>query len=65
MKRISKYKVDIGLLVILFCFITISLVSINSAQKLISNDNLVIKQLLWYIAGFIISYFIKTFGYFI
>ena len=62
MKKISKYKVDIWLLLILFIFIIISLVTINSAQNLISNDTLVLKQILWYIAGFIIAYFIMFIG---
>ena len=62
MKRISKYKVDISLIIILFVFITISLITIYSSQSLISNHTLAIKQLLWYIAGFILIYFIMFIG---
>ncbi len=62
MKKVSKYRVDIWLLLILFIFIIISLVTINSAQSLISNDTLVIKQILWYVAGFIVVYFIMFIG---
>ena len=62
MKKVSKYRIDIWLLLILFIFIIISLVTINSAQSLISNDTLVIKQILWYIAGFIVAYFIMFIG---
>lgn len=62
MKKISKYKVDVWLLLILLVFVIISLVTISSAQDLISNNSLVIKQLLWYIAGFIIAYFIMLIG---
>lgn len=62
MKKISKYKVDVWLLLILFAFIIVSLITISSAQGLISNNSLVIKQLLWYIAGFIIAYFIMFIG---
>lgn len=62
MKKISKYKVDVWLLLILLVFVIISLVTISSAQDLISNNSLVIKQLLWYIAGFIIAYFIMFIG---
>ena len=62
MKKISKYKVDKWLLIILFVFIIISLVSIASAQELISNNTLVFKQLLWYIAGIILIYFIMFVG---
>ena len=62
MKKISKYKVDFWILLILFIFIIISLITINSAEILISNNTLVYKQLLWYIAGFIIAYFIMFIG---
>ena len=62
MKKISKYKVDKLLLIVLFLFIIISLITINSAEILISNNTLVYKQLLWYIAGFIIAYFIMFIG---
>ena len=62
MTRISKYKVDISLIIILFVFITISLITIYSSQSLISNHTLAIKQLLWYIAGFILIYFIMFIG---
>ncbi len=62
MKNISKYKVDKWLLILLFLFIVISLITINSAEILISNNTLVYKQLLWYIAGFVIAYFIMFVG---
>lgn len=62
MKKISKYKIDIWLLLILLIFIIISLVTINSAEILISNNTLVFKQILWYIAGFLIAYFIMFIG---
>ena len=62
MKKITKYKVDKLLLIVLFLFIIISLITINSAEILISNNTLVYKQLLWYIAGFIIAYFIMFIG---
>ena len=62
MKKISKYKVDFWILLILFIFIIISLITINSAEILISNNTLVYKQLLWYMAGFIIAYFIMFIG---
>ena len=58
MKFLSRYKIDGWLIITLFLFIIISLISINSAQKLISNDTLVYKQLLWYIVGIIIICFI-------
>lgn len=62
MNKISKYKVDLGLLIILVCLILVSLLTISSAGKLISNDSLVIKQLIWYIIGFILVFFIMRLG---
>lgn len=62
MKKISKYKIDLSLLLILIIFIIISLLTINSAQHIISSNNLVIKQLIWYIIGFIVVYLIMTIG---
>jgi len=62
MKKISKYKVDFTFILILLMFVAISLISIYSAQNLIDNNTLMIKQLLWYIAGFILIYFIMFIG---
>lgn len=62
MKRISKFKVDISFIIILFMFVAISLITIYSAQSLISNDTLMIKQALWYVAGFILIYFVMFIG---
>ena len=62
MKKISKYKVDISFIIILFIFFIISLISIYSAQSLISNNTLITKQILWYIAGFVLIYFIMFIG---
>lgn len=60
--KVSRYKVDIWLPILLFLFIVISLLTIGSAQGLLSNNTLVIKQLLWYIAGIIIILFIMFIG---
>ena len=62
MKKTSKYKVNLWLFIVLVIFLVISLITINSAQNLIPHDNLVIKQLLWYSAGFILIYFIMFIG---
>lgn len=62
MKTLKKYKVHPSLLIILFSFIVISLITIGSAEKLISSNNLVIKQLLWYVVGFIFIFFIMKVG---
>jgi len=62
MKKISKYKVNNWLLIFLFIFLAISFITINSAQYLIPDNDLVIKQALWYLAGFILIYFIMFIG---
>ncbi len=63
MKNISKYKVDKSLLISLILLIIVSLISITSAQSLIPNSgNLALKQSLWYIAGFIVAFFIMFIG---
>jgi len=62
MKKISKYKVDFTLILILLMFVAISLITIYSAQSLIDNNTLMLKQLLWYIAGFVLIYFIMFIG---
>ena len=52
MRSMSKYKIDISILICIILFAIISIISIGSAQKLLSNEvNLVIKQIIWYIVG--------------
>lgn len=64
MKKISKYKVDPYILIILILFAIISVVTISSAEKLLTNDmsGLFIKQILWYGIGFVLAYFIMFIG---
>lgn len=62
MKNISRYKVDKGILIPLFIFVIISLLTINSAEVLLNSNTLVIKQILWYVAGFILAYSIMFTG---
>lgn len=51
----KKIKIDFILLIIILFLATISLISINSAENLLGSraDNYTIKQLIWYIIGFI------------
>lgn len=64
MKKVSKYKVDKVILILLLSFVTISLLTIYSAQSLLGKDmqDLVLKQGIWYIIGFGIAYFIMFIG---
>ncbi|MBR6690450.1 MAG: FtsW/RodA/SpoVE family cell cycle protein [Bacilli bacterium] len=53
MKNTSKHKIDISILICIILFAIISLITIGSAQKLLTDEtNLVLKQIIWYIAGF-------------
>ncbi len=64
MKKISKYKVDSWILIILLLFALLSIITISSAEKLLPSDmsGLFIKQLLWYGLGFLLAYFIMFIG---
>ncbi len=63
MKHTSKYKVDIGILISVALFFIISIISIRSAQNLLDNvDNLMTKQILWYVLGFGLIFFIMFIG---
>ena len=60
MKKISKYKIDNGILIALILFAIISVLTIYSAQNLLNQSfsNLYLKQIMWYAVGFLLSYFI-------
>ena len=64
MKKISKYKVDKFILIPLIIFAIISVLTIFSAQALLPSylQSLAIKQVVWYILGFLIAYFIMFIG---
>ncbi len=61
--NLSKYKVEKSLVLIMILFFTISLISIYSAGAIDSdNVNLYIKQLMWYICGTLLIFFIMFIG---
>ena len=64
MKKISKYKIDNGILIALILFAIISVLTIFSAQSLLDSSyhNLYLKQIMWYAIGFLLSYFIIFIG---
>ena len=64
MKKISKYRVDYLILIPLLIFALISIITIYSAQTLLPSymNTLVFKQIMWYILGFGIAYFIMFIG---
>ena len=63
MKSTSKYKVDISIFLCIILFAFLSVVTIMSAQSLlIDESSLVLRQILWYIIGFILIYFTMFIG---
>jgi Bacterial cell division membrane protein len=64
MKKFSKYKVDPAILILLVVFAFISVLSIMSAETLldVSLQGLHLKQIFWYVLGFILAYFIMFIG---
>jgi rod shape determining protein RodA len=64
MKNISKYKVEYGILIPLIVFFIISIITIYSAQTILPSNvgNVFLKQIVWYIAGFAMAYFIMYIG---
>ena len=63
MKSTSKYKVDISIILCIILFAFISIVTIGSAEKLLDEStNLVLKQIIWYVIGFIFVFFVMFIG---
>ena len=64
MKNISKYKIDKTILLPIILFAIISILTLYGAKSILpsSMDNLMIKQIWWYVGGFIIAYLVMTFG---
>ena len=64
LKHISKFKVELSIIIPIILFFIISIISIYSTKKLLSveYDNLWIKQIIWYIAGIILAYLMMKIG---
>ena len=64
MKNISKYKVDRWILIPMILFAMISILTIYSAQSMLPSymHDLAFRQLIWYIIGFGLAYFIMFIG---
>lgn len=58
MKHVPKYKVELSILIPIFIFFVISILSIYSTKRLlpIEYNNLWSKQIIWYIIGIILAY---------
>ena len=63
MKNIPKYKVELSILLPIFIFFIISVISIYSTKRLLPEEynNLWIKQILWYIIGIVLAYSTMTY----
>ncbi len=63
MRNNSKFKIDISILVCIILFAIISIITIGSAEKLLTDEtNLVFKQIMWYGVGFILIGLVMFFG---
>ena len=64
MKNISKFKVDLNILIPIFLFFIISIVSIYSTKNLLGVEfqNLWIKQCIWYFIGISLAYLTMALG---
>ncbi len=64
MKNTSKFKVDRNVLIPIFIFLLISVVSIYSTRRFLGANfqNLYIKQMVWYFIGFGLAYLVMGLG---
>ena len=64
MKNVSKYKVEASILIPIILFFIISIISIFSTKRLLAIEysNLWIKQIIWYIIGIFLAYYIMHIG---
>ncbi|MCI9071045.1 MAG: FtsW/RodA/SpoVE family cell cycle protein, partial [Clostridium sp.] len=64
MKNISRYKVDKTILIPIIVFALISIITLYGASSILPSymGNLVEKQSLWYVGGFILAYIVMTIG---
>lgn len=62
MNTIHKYKIDFILIICLLIFFILSIFSISSAQTLIPENNLVTRQIIWYLIGTVVILFIMYRG---
>ena len=64
MKNISKYKVELSILIPIFLLFIISIISIYSTKRLLAPEfnNLYLKQIAWYSIGLILAYLTMSLG---
>ena len=62
MRNVSRHKVDFGVLICIIMFAIISIITIGSAERLLTDTNLVLKQIIWYLVGFVLIYIVMFIG---
>ncbi len=64
MKGITKYKVEKSILIPLLILAILSVITVNSATNILGAEfsNLALKQIIWYLVGFGLAYFIMFVG---
>ena len=64
MKHVSKFKVELSILIPILLFFIISIISIYSTKDLLSTEfqNLWAKQIIWYLVGIILAYTTMALG---
>ncbi len=64
MKNISKYKIDKTILIPIILFAFISVITLYGAGSILPSymSDLTQKQIIWYVAGFVLAYIVMTIG---
>ena len=64
MKGISKFKLDKSILIPIFLFFIISVITLHGAKSILpsSMNHLVTNQIIWYIGDFVLIYIIMSIG---
>lgn len=64
MNKVSKYKIDKAVIIPIIVMAIISILTIKSASGILpsSYGNLMLKQIIWYALGFVVSFFIIYIG---
>lgn len=64
MKYIKKYKIDLNIIIPIIIMAIISIITIQSSTYILPSyyANLTIKQIIWYLFGFLLSFFVMYIG---
>jgi len=64
MKNISKYKIDKSILIPILVFALISVITLYGASSILPStmSHLVTNQIIWYVVGFALIYFVMAIG---